>query len=164
MGTIPNGKDIPLSVRQGTVPDVSGSLKDTFQTMVFTQILKAVDGYQAVEIPTNTTFEGVIQPFTKRDLQLKPEGERAWTWYKLWADPCLLLNTDDVVTYLGVQLRVMALTPWGIYNYVEYELVQDWQGAGPNPPPPPPNANWDGGGAFTTYWPNTADGGSSNVS
>lgn len=150
----------PINIQTGTVPDVSGALKDQFQLLVFTNIMKAAEAFQVVENPTSTSFWGLIQPFKPRDLLQKPEGERAWTWMKLWAEPVLQLQVDDLMTYLGVQTRVMARTNFTLYGYIEYVLVQDWTGSGPNPPT---NQDWDGGNAFTTFWPNTADGGNANV-
>jgi hypothetical protein len=52
----------------------------------------------------------------------------------LHAQPVLALQVDDVVLYLGVQTRVMARQDYSIYNYVYYELVQDWTGSGPAVP------------------------------
>lgn len=160
MTTIINGKDRPINIFTGTVPDVSGALKDTFQNIVFTQILKAVDGFQAVEVPTSVSFWGNIQPFKPRDLLLFPEGQRSWTWLRMFAEPGIILNTDDVATWLGKQTRVMSRTDYAQFGYIEYSLVQDWTNSGPNPPL---NTDWDGGGAFTTYWPATANGGNANA-
>lgn len=131
MGTIANGKDTPINIRTGSVPDVSGAMTDWFQPMAFTQIAKSVVGFEAVETPTVTNFRGVIQPLSGRRLELKPEGQRAWTWLLLHADPSLTLEVDEVVTYNGVQTRVMSQKDFRLYGYVEYELVQDWTGAGP---------------------------------
>lgn len=129
--TIINGANVPLNQRAGTVPDVSGALKDWFQPMVFEQVAKTVSGFQLVENGTPTNFWGVIQPFTNRELLLKPEGQRAWTWLMLHAEPGLALEVDEVVSYLGVQTRVMAKKDYTLYGYVQYELVQDWTGSGP---------------------------------
>jgi hypothetical protein len=131
MSTIANAASQPLNFKTGTVPDVSGGMTDWFQPMVFTQVQKETDAFQVVETPTNVSFRGVIQPLTGRKLELKPEGQRAWTWLLLHSDPSLTLNVDEVVTYNGVQTRVMARKDFSLYGYVEYELVQDWTGAGP---------------------------------
>ncbi len=130
--TIANAKNIPINVKTGTVPDVSGALKDWFQPMVFVRVLKETIGFQVVETATDVNFQGVIQPLSKRQLMLKPEGQRAWTWLTLHADPVLTLQVDEVVNYLGKQTRVMARANFALYGYVEYELVQDWTGAGPS--------------------------------
>lgn len=133
--TIPNGKNVPINVRTGTVPDVSGALKDWFQLMTFEPVGKIVQGFQVVETGTPIKFWGVIQPLTERQLVLKPEGQRAWTWFLLHADPVLTLQVDDVVLYLGKQTRVMSRKDYANYGYVEYHIVQDWTGAGPQVAP-----------------------------
>lgn len=131
--TIANGADLPLFAKSGTVPDVSGALQDYYQTMTFTKVAKIVEGYQVAETPTPTTFRGVIMPFTERQLLLKPEGQRAWTWFLVFSDPVLTLQVDDVLTwnYNGKQTRVMARKDMFLYGYVEYHVVQDWTGSGP---------------------------------
>lgn len=131
MGTIGNAANRPLNVVNGTVPDVSGAMTDWFQPMTFTYVGKVTTAFQLVEHPQSIIFQGVIQPFTKRQLVLKPEGQRAWSWLTLHAEPQLTLQVDDVVVYLGKQTRVMARTDYGLYGYVEYELIQDWLGSGP---------------------------------
>lgn len=131
MGTIANGKDVPLNVQTGTVPDVSGALKDWFQPMIFTRVVKSIVDFQNVEVATPINFQGIIQVLSPRKLLFKPEGQRAWTWLWLHADPVLTLQVDEVVSYLGVQTRVMSRKDYSIYGYVEYELVQDWTGSGP---------------------------------
>lgn len=135
MSTIANGKNTPLNQKTGTVPDVGGGLLDWFQPMVFTRVVKTVTGFQVQETATPVNFRGVIQPFTDRQLLLKPEGQRSWTWLWLHADPVLTLDTDEVVTYNGVQTRVMARKDYTLYGYVEYQLVQDYSGAGPEEAP-----------------------------
>lgn len=130
-GPIFNASSRPINVRTGTVPDVSGALFDWFQPMVFTRVSKIVEGFQVVETPTPINFRGVLQPFNTRQLVLKPEGERAWTWFTLHADPSLTLQVDDVVTYLGKQTRVASRKDFVLYGYVEYEIIQDYMGAGP---------------------------------
>lgn len=131
MTRIGNAANRPLFDKGGSVPDVSGAMTDYFQKMVFTRLTKTIAGFQAVETADPIVFQGVIQPFTERQLSLKPEGERAWSWFWLHADPVLALDVDDVVLFKGIQTRVMARKDYALYGYVEYHLVQDWQGAGP---------------------------------
>jgi len=135
LGPIANGKNTPLNVQTGTVPNVGGAMLDWFQPMVFGRVTKSNVAYQDVESMVEVSFRGIIQPFTGRQLLIKPEGERSWTWLMLHADPSLTLDTDEVVTYLGVQTRVMKQNDYRIYGYVQYELVQDWTGSGPTPAP-----------------------------
>lgn len=131
--TIQNGKNTPLNVKTGTVPDVSGALQDWFQPMAFGIVTKRTINYQVVETVEQINFRGVIQPLKDRELSMKPEGQQAWTWLLLHAEPSLNLQVDNVIYYLGVQTRVMRKKDYAIYGYVEYHLVQDYTGSGPTP-------------------------------
>lgn len=126
-----NAKDIPLNLNSGTVPDMSGALLQWLQPMVFGLITKTVNGFQVSETVVELTFKGVWQPFADRQLMMKPEGQRAWSWYWLHSDPSLTLKVDDVVEYNGKQYRVMSKKNYELYKYVEYHLVTDWTGSGP---------------------------------
>lgn len=126
--TIQNGANTPLNVDTGTVPDGGGALRDWFQPMVFVKVAKSVGAYQDVEVDTEINFQGVIQPFKERALLFKPEGQRAWTWFVLYSDPVLNLHPDEIVTYLGIDTRIMAKKDFSIYGYNYYEIVQDWNG------------------------------------
>lgn len=130
---IGNGKNIPLNQRTGSVPNVGDAMRDWFQPLVFGVVTKTVEGFQSVETVVDVNFLGVIQPLSTRQLMLKPEGQRAWSWYWVHADPSLNLLVDSVIRYNGRQARVMAKKNYDIYGYVEYEIVQDWTGAGPTP-------------------------------
>lgn len=129
--TILNASNIPLNEAQGTVPNVNGGMRNWNQELTFTLVTKMTKAFQVVETGEEVSFRGVIQPLSNRDLQLRPEGQRAWTWFMLHADPALVLQVDEVVVYLGVQTRVMARKDYKIYGYIYYELVQDYSGAGP---------------------------------
>jgi len=131
MTVIRNAADYPIDAIQGTVPDVSGAMQDYYQTVVFGLVQKKTEGFQVVETVNPINFQGTIQPFTERQLLLKPEGQRAWSWFLLHADPSLTLAVDDVVIWKGKQTRVMSRKDFGLYGYVEYHLVQDWTGSGP---------------------------------
>lgn len=131
MSTIANGANKPLFSKSGSVPDVSGAMQDYYQPMVFEPVGKVVNGFQVVETGAPINFRGTIQPFTERALQLKPEGQRAWSWYLVHSDPILTLEVDDVVVWNGKQSRVMARKDYATYGFNEYHLVQDWTGAGP---------------------------------
>lgn len=164
MGTIGNAKNTPLNVQTGTIPNVGGAMLDWFQPMVFTRVLKTTTGFQVIETALPISFRGVIQPLSGRKLMLKPEGQRAWNWQWLHADPSLSLDVDEVVNYLGVQTRIMSRKDYQIYGYVEYEIVQDWEGAGPTPIPTcPDGADIDGGNATTTQWEGYFDGGGAST-
>lgn len=130
---ISNASDIPLGSNSGTVPNMSGTIENWFQPMTFTRIVKTVVNFQVKETPTNVDFQGVWQPFSAKQLMMKPEGQRQWSWFTCHAEIGFELIADEVVTYLGVQYRVMQQTNYELYGYLEYHLIQDYTGSGPNP-------------------------------
>jgi hypothetical protein len=132
---INNGCDTPINVQTGTIPNMSMTLNNWLQPMTFEPVTKTITAFRVVEEGEAITFRGVIQPLSNRDLYMKPEGQRAWTWLWIHATPNLKLDVDDVITYLGEQTRVMAVKDYGIYGYVSYEVIQDYTGAGPEVAP-----------------------------
>lgn len=129
---IKNAADTPLNEQgQGTIPNVNSAMANWQQPITLGVVTKVTEGFEVIETMSEITFQGVIQPLTGRRLMLKPEGERAWSWFWLHTDPSVKLEVDSVVIYLGKQTRVMSQKNYTAYGYVEYELVQDWTGAGP---------------------------------
>jgi hypothetical protein len=122
-----NGKDLPLNQNSGTVPDVSGALKNWFQPISMTSITKTVVNFKVIESGTPIETLGVWQPFSGKQLAMKPEGQRKWGWWTLHAEPGLVLEPDQIVTYLGINYRVMRQQDYRLYGYVEYELVEDYE-------------------------------------
>jgi len=129
------GKDTPLNANSGTVPDMSSTLLDWFQAMVFSVVTKVTQNFQVYETMVETTFQGVWQPLSFKQLMIKPEGQRGWNWFLVHADPSLTLEIDQIIIYLTKQYRVMARQDWTLYGYIEYHLVEDWQGSGPQVEP-----------------------------
>lgn len=132
MTVIVNGANIPLNIMpNGTFPDVSGAPQDYYQPMVFEPVGKVVNGFQVNETGSPINFMGVIQPFTERQLLLKPEGQRAWSWYWVQSTPALNLKVDDAIVFQGKQFRVMAKKDQKLTGFVEYQMITDYSGSGP---------------------------------
>lgn len=131
MGTIQNAANVSVSVQTGSIPNLGTAMLDWFQYLTFEQIVKTTTAFQVVETTVPINFWGLIQPFTERQLQFLPEGQRAWTWLLMHAQPQLELNVDDVCLFLGVQTRVMTRRNYTLYGYSEFRLCQDWLGSGP---------------------------------
>jgi len=159
--TIANAANRPLNAVAGTLPDVSGALRNWFQPLTFGRVVKSVVGFQDVETETQVPFRGVVFPLTDRQISYKPEGQRAWTWKALFTDAVLRLDVDEIVIFHGKQTRIMATKNWSQYGFIEYHLVQDWTGSDPT------TGIIDilngGTSAFATQYENGMDGGSADV-
>lgn len=129
---IQNAKDKTLTQNTGTMPNLVQALANWFQPMTFTTIVKIVEGFQSVETPTSVDFRGVWQPFTAQQLMMKPEGQRKWKWFTVHAETGLVLEPDEVVSYLGTQYRVKDKIDYTLDGYVEYHLIEDFTGSGPS--------------------------------
>lgn len=124
---INNAASRPLFSNVGSLPNVFDGIRDWVSPMQFQQITKTmqINGeVKETSVPVN--FTGMIQPLEPRELRLKPEGQRAWSWYLLYADISLILQVDDIVTWNGKQTRVMKRENWPQQGFVLYHLVQDW--------------------------------------
>lgn len=131
MGIIANGKNTPINVKTGTVPDVSGAMRNWYQPLTFSRVVKTISDFQVIETMTQVAFRGVVMPLDGRQLMLKPEGQRVWNWINVFSDIALGLSPDDVINFLGKQYRVMSQKNYALYGYLQYELVSDWTGSGP---------------------------------
>ncbi len=131
MATISNGKNVPINVRTGTVPNMSGALLNWFQPLLFARVTKETIDFQVVETMEPINFRGVIMPMEGRQIEIKSEGERYWNGILVFSDTSLQLRPDDVIKFLGTQYRVLGQKNYAIYGYLEYTLVSDWTGSGP---------------------------------
>lgn len=133
--TIPikNAKDRKLGQNTGTLPDVTGGLLDWFQPMNFLVLTKSVVNYKNKETARAIKTMGLWQPFSPRNLQIMEEGQRSWSWFRMFTLPGNALEIDNIISYLGVNYRVMGINDYTLNGYVEYRLIQDYTGPKPCP-------------------------------
>lgn len=135
--TIRNGCNYPITFQQGTIPNMSEAMTDWFQNLQYVQLTKTVVGFQLLETTTPVNFWGVIMPLSPRELQILPIGERAWSLYRLYAQPQLSLKVDDVIilsTLNNKQTRVMSIEDFSLYSYKTFTLCEDYIESGPPTP------------------------------
>lgn len=124
---IKNASTIKLNQATGTLPDVSGAMLNWFQKMTFIVQVQTVVNFQVIKTDTEISFQGVMQPFTDQQLQIKSTGERKWKWQTLHAETSLSLTPGEKVTYEGTDYRVMDKSDYSKYGYIKYELVEGYQ-------------------------------------
>lgn len=74
------------------------------------------------------TFQGTIQPLSARELYLKDEGQRSFTWLQIHCFAgSLNLIPNDIIFYNDVKYKIMAVKDYSLNNYIEYHAVQDYQ-------------------------------------
>ncbi len=131
---ITNGKDRKLSANPGTLPEMSGALMSYFQKMRAKRLIHRTANFEAVKEETeeniDLNFMGVKQPFTPRQLAIKPEGMRAWKWFTIHSTPDFILEPNDEFILGDVEtvvFTVMEIGDFREYGYMRYEVIEDYQ-------------------------------------
>lgn len=120
-----NGRDKPL-IFASTVPQAGPSMRAWFQKLALVLVRKQIVDFEEKEVREPFTTNGVIQPLSTRELEMKPEGQRAWEWQMLHCENGLTLIPDEIVEYHGTKYRVMGQKSYSAYGYLYYELVNDY--------------------------------------
>jgi hypothetical protein len=106
------------------LPKLNTAIGPWAQTFTFEILTKKQVNYQTVETRFKRTVKGVVAPLSARQLELKPEGQRAWRWQEVHCKAGLELKIDDEVIYKCVRYRVMAVQDFSDYGFVRYELAE----------------------------------------
>ena len=122
-----NAKDKPLSYTG--LPQMGEVLPSWFQPLTFDLVTKTVVDYEVQEVRQTIQTQGVRQPMSAKQLEIKPEGQRAWQWETIHCLPDVKLKVDDIVIFDGVRYRVMQKWDWSEYGYLEYHIHQAYEGS-----------------------------------
>ena len=126
LGTMGNSRDLKSI---SGMPQISAAFSGWGVTLLLVKITQQiVDGF-VQEIPHQIPFHGVVQPLSPKQLMLKPEGERAWTWLQIHmqASSPVKLAPNDRIMYNGQKYKIMARLDYTADNYVELHACQDYQ-------------------------------------
>lgn len=131
--------EVPLQVRfmrnnntrnniVGGLPNVVGAMKGWQVPVVANYIKQMLVDDELIEVNRTTRIFGVLQPLKAQEIQLKPEGERAWPWYQLHVEAAKYkrLRVGQDVDIKNENFRVMAAKNYNLYGYIEYHLVREY--------------------------------------
>lgn len=110
-------------------PQISAAFGNWGVSLLLVRITQQiVDGFVR-DISQEIPFHGVVQPLSPKQLMLKPEGERAWTWLQIHvqASSPVKLTPNDRIMYNCRKYKIMARLDYSANNYVEYHAVEDFQ-------------------------------------
>ena len=105
-------------------PDVSEAFSDWTSNITLEVVMKRVEDFEVAEENLNKLFiDGVLEPMPKRELLIKPEGQRQWGWWTFWTlqylDLDTILKDNEGKTY-----RVMSSQDWANSGHYVYDLAQ----------------------------------------
>lgn len=82
------------------------------------------------------SFYGTIQPLKPREIELKPEGQRSFTWLQIHCQTnATTLIPGDSIKWKGQLYKVMARIDYSLNGYVEYHIIKNYQGISCSPLP-----------------------------
>jgi hypothetical protein len=124
---IKNGKN--TAIGKTRLPQVSEALLEWFQPLTFVAITKTQVNFRVQETETIIETQGVRQPLSAQEVQMKPEGQRKWKWELIQTLPDITLNVDDIIIFKNTRYRVMSRSDWAEYGYFEFHIVKDYDNA-----------------------------------
>lgn len=108
------------------LPYIEDALDGWMQDMTIKLVTKTIVDYQVVETTTEQNILAVRQPYTTRQLMVRPEGQRAWQWEKLHVKHSDSFNLDDIIYFGSKQYRIFGVNEWAQFGYIEYDVVQHY--------------------------------------
>jgi hypothetical protein len=113
------------------MPQMTSTMSGWLVPITLGIVRKEQNGFTIREFVEEVSFKGVWQPLEMSRLQIKEDGQRHWNWYWLHTPMDLKIKIDDVVMFQGQQYRVMSDKNYSLNGFYEYELIEDYTGAGP---------------------------------
>lgn len=124
---IPCAANSSVSEMATALPNVADTIQGWFRPLELVFVKSVIENMLSKKSEQTYTIAGVIQPFTRQELRLKPEGERKWKWKLLHTTPEVALNPGENFNIKGVPYRVMGKADWADYGTNMYELVEDYR-------------------------------------
>lgn len=91
---------------------------------------KIVEGFVQVN-KTPIKFQGTIQPLSARSIELKPEGQRSFTWLQIHCiSRTAPLIPGDKIVWSGNIYKVTDQKDYSLNGYIEYHACKDFQQGG----------------------------------
>ena len=113
-----------------SMPKVNIAFGGWLRPLTFNCITQSIVDFEVVNVNDVVTFNGVIQPLSPRQVALKPEGQRAWIWVQIHAEPGCTLEPHDTISDDAHSYRIMAVLDYTAQGYLEYHAVQDYTESG----------------------------------
>ncbi len=111
------------------VPQINAAFCGWGSVLQLVKITQQVIDGLVQDIAHQIPFHGIVQPLSPKQIALKPEGERAWTWLQvhIQASSPVKIDTNDRFIYNCCKYKVMGRLDYAANNYIELHAVQDFQ-------------------------------------
>lgn len=124
---ITNANTQNINCDANSMPDVTDAVQSLLQPVTMQLVRKTVVAGRIQEVVQTIQTLASRQPFTAQQLNIKPEGQRAWRWQMIHATPDLKLKTDDRIKLHGTPYRIMEKYDWTEYGFILYHAIEDYK-------------------------------------
>ena len=123
---IVNARDKKLNSQVSGQPDLSWAVDGWFEFIFFVHVqTQLIDGFsQDILVPIKT--KGQIVPMSQEQVNMKPEGARAWRWLTIHTSPDVILNPNDRIMVDDVNYRVKGIWDYRRNGFFIYECGEDF--------------------------------------
>ena len=109
-----------------SLPNLSDVINSWASDYTAYLIKKKIKNYILVEKKRKTHFKGMVQNFNKKELQIKPIGERNWGKYELHSTR--KFKNDDIIEINKIRYRIMSTRNNDTYyGFWAYNLLETYK-------------------------------------
>ena len=117
----------PLNQLSG-MPQMGAAFAGWQKQITLTKRSQTITNGLVSYVDSTFNFMGTIQPLSPKQIELKPEGQRAWEWLQIHVQNSTQnLTTDDQIFYNGKYYKIMANNDYSQSGFWEYHAVGDYQ-------------------------------------
>jgi len=109
------------------LPKIRSALNGWESPIVLTKITSSIVDFEKVNVETDISFNGVVQPLNAESLQQKPLETRSWEWLMIHTKTSAEIFTGDLISFNGSKFKVMFEKNYSLYGYYEYHLVKNYE-------------------------------------
>ena len=123
------GRNIKINMLNSSLPNMSDALNGWEVSIVADYISQVNINNEIVNIAQKQRIAGVLQPLRPEDVELKPEGQRSWSWFMLHVKPHYnKLRVEQQIEINKQPYKVMSVKDYQHYGYVEYHVIRSYHG------------------------------------
>lgn len=121
-----SGRNMKIS-ELSTMPNMSNALAGwEVSILVNRRVMTYTDG-DASYTNVTSSIKGVRQPLKPEEIELKPEGQRSWSWHSIHVPTKYeQLNNDQIIVVAGRNHKIMGQMDWSLDGYVLYHAILDF--------------------------------------
>lgn len=122
------GKDIKINMINGMLPNVSDTLTGWEVDIYAVFVKQSIIDSEIINQDIIKKISGTLQPLKAEEVDLKPEGQRAWQWYDIHVKSVYpVLRVEQKIKVNNIDYKIMAVKDYSLYGYVEYHVVKNYE-------------------------------------